>query len=304
MHDVSNAGATMTATLRGGDPAPVLASVQPDTVNNDVTSVDLAVTGSGFFHGATVRFAQPGTTDLAIRKVEWIDHDLLRVQINPRGRSGLWDLLLTNADGQKDTLTNALFVNHLVAAALAEAHLTVEPGRGVRLRFRLVDLADGESPRVERAPAGRDAWVVPSEAVLAAEGGGWYRFEDPSVAPGDRWRYRILLVDPSGSRQLWAEEIAVVPLALRLEQNRPNPFNPNTIIAFSLPERTRVRLEVLDVRGRRVRRLHDGVLPAGEHRARWDGRDDRGRPVASGIYLYRLEVPGHRPMVRKMVLLR
>lgn len=69
----------------------------------------------------------------------------------------------------------------------------------------------------------------------------------------------------------------------------PNPFNPRTTIAFALPDAQRVRLEIYDLTGRRVRRLLTGDLPAGRHQVHWQGLDDTGRRVASGPYLYRLQ---------------
>ncbi len=87
----------------------------------------------------------------------------------------------------------------------------------------------------------------------------------------------------------------------RLEQNRPNPFNPHTEIRYSLSERGRVRLDVYDVHGRAIRRLVDREQSAGEHRATWAGTDDRGRPVASGVYLYRLSTNGYQE-TRKLVV--
>jgi len=65
----------------------------------------------------------------------------------------------------------------------------------------------------------------------------------------------------------------------------PNPFNPATEIRFSLPGRDRIALRIHDARGRLVRRLVTGTLPAGDHAVRWRGDDDAGRPVASGTYL-------------------
>ncbi|MBN1886321.1 MAG: S8 family serine peptidase [Candidatus Krumholzibacteriota bacterium] len=88
-----------------------------------------------------------------------------------------------------------------------------------------------------------------------------------------------------------------------LSQNVPNPFNPSTAIRFSLRERSPVRLAVYDVGGRLVGLLVDGTLSAGPHEVRWDGRDRHGRAVASGIYFYRLAVPGEA-VTRKMTLLR
>jgi hypothetical protein len=92
------------------------------------------------------------------------------------------------------------------------------------------------------------------------------------------------------------------PAALALEQNIPNPFNPATSIAFQLPTDGVTRLEVLDIRGRRVRGLLEGTLSSGRHVVRWDGTDDAGRSAASGTYFYRLTTE-QGLKTRKMVLL-
>jgi hypothetical protein len=88
---------------------------------------------------------------------------------------------------------------------------------------------------------------------------------------------------------------------VRLEQNVPNPFNPNTTIRYVLPERSMVRLDVYDLAGRRVRSLVREEQDAGEHAVTWNGTDERGRSIAGGTYLYRLHT-GRRVLSRKMVL--
>ncbi len=89
-----------------------------------------------------------------------------------------------------------------------------------------------------------------------------------------------------------------------LRGNHPNPFNPKTTIAYDLPEPARVRLEIYDVAGRRVRTLIDGAtVAAGLHAEPWDGRSDDGQQLASGVYLYRLEVDGG-VLTKRMVLLK
>ena len=72
---------------------------------------------------------------------------------------------------------------------------------------------------------------------------------------------------------------------LTLGANYPNPFNPTTSIELSLAADGEVTLEILDARGRLVRVLHAGGLAAGRHVLRWDGCDERGRPLGSGVYL-------------------
>ena len=85
--------------------------------------------------------------------------------------------------------------------------------------------------------------------------------------------------------------------------NSPNPFNPLTEVAFTLAHDALARLTVHDLRGRLVRTLADGRLPAGAHDVRWDGRDEAGRGVASGTYLLRLAADGVRQET-KMLLVR
>lgn len=88
-----------------------------------------------------------------------------------------------------------------------------------------------------------------------------------------------------------------------LMQNMPNPFNPKTAIFFELAEDQRVRIRIYGADGRRLRNLLDEQRGAGRWEVSWDGLDDRGRSMPSGIYLYRLEAGDYIEM-RKMVLLR
>jgi hypothetical protein len=78
----------------------------------------------------------------------------------------------------------------------------------------------------------------------------------------------------------------------RLRHNYPNPFNPQTTIAFELTIPGRVKLEVFDVSGGLVTTLVDDDMEAGPHNVSWQGRDRSGRPVSSGVYFYRLSAPG------------
>jgi len=100
-----------------------------------------------------------------------------------------------------------------------------------------------------------------------------------------------------------AEAGTGVPTHYELAHNYPNPFNPSTRIRFALPRREHVQIAIHDVLGRRIKTLVDATLPAGRHAATWDGTDEAGQPVASGVYFYRLHTDGFTK-VRKMMLLR
>jgi hypothetical protein len=98
-----------------------------------------------------------------------------------------------------------------------------------------------------------------------------------------------------------------VPRAFTLYQNYPNPFNPSTTISFdigeNLDEGQQASLNIYDIRGRLVRRLIDFGLCSGSHKVNWDGRDERGEPVSSGIYIYSLKAGGTN-FTRKMILMK
>jgi hypothetical protein len=94
-----------------------------------------------------------------------------------------------------------------------------------------------------------------------------------------------------------------VPAVTRLLPSAPNPFLAGTTVSFDLAQDEPVRLEVFGVDGRRVRVLTDEHLPAGNYQVSWNGRDDRGRDVASGIYLIRFQA-GQKSASNRVVRLR
>ena len=96
---------------------------------------------------------------------------------------------------------------------------------------------------------------------------------------------------------------ASLPVRFALEPNAPNPFNPETLIRYALPGASRVRLEIFNIAGQRVRTLVEEQQPAGTHSAVWDGRDTEGRQAAGGVYFYRLTAGGGEA-VRRMVLVK
>ncbi len=99
------------------------------------------------------------------------------------------------------------------------------------------------------------------------------------------------------------DEQSTLPTEFRLEQNYPNPFNPTTKIPFALPKGSDVTLEVFNILGQRVRTLCDGYRSPGEHVIEFDGLNDNGTSIASGLYFYRLNA-GDVTTTRKMTLLK
>ncbi|MCL2064557.1 MAG: S8 family serine peptidase [Candidatus Cloacimonetes bacterium] len=94
-----------------------------------------------------------------------------------------------------------------------------------------------------------------------------------------------------------------LPLVTELLSNFPNPFNPETTISFNIAEESIVSIDIFNIRGQRVRRLYEGFSERGTHAVVWNGRDDNGRDLGSGLYFYQL-VAGEIVQTRRMVLLK
>jgi len=121
-----------------------------------------------------------------------------------------------------------------------------------------------------------------------------------------------LRANAESARQMWREIVATsvednnspdLPTAFSLEPNFPNPFNPSTEISFQLPRASRVTIEVYDLLGRRVLTLIDKLQPAGRHTVRWNGTNESGALVQSGVYLYRMATAGF-VQTHKMLLVK
>jgi hypothetical protein len=104
------------------------------------------------------------------------------------------------------------------------------------------------------------------------------------------------------------DQTLVVPTEYALNQNYPNPFNPLTTIDYQLPERAEVELVIFNILGQKINTLLKGKKEAGYHSQIWNAKDQFGKPVASGLYIYRLEAKGISGrkfvQVKKMVVLK
>lgn len=118
-----------------------------------------------------------------------------------------------------------------------------------------------------------------------------YRYEDSDVEAGSAYSYQLVALSRDGELLLSAPlavQVQALPTEYSLSQNYPNPFNPSTKIEFSVPETARLRLIIFNTAGQKVRTLVSEQLEPGRYVYEWDGRDENGNRVASGVYLYRL----------------
>jgi len=97
---------------------------------------------------------------------------------------------------------------------------------------------------------------------------------------------------------------SIPPKELSLGQNYPNPFNPLTAIPVSIPVITEIKLKIYDILGKEVKTLYAGSLTPGRHFFHWNGRDERGNTLATGVYFYRLSTSTGMVLTHKMILLK
>jgi len=121
----------------------------------------------------------------------------------------------------------------------------------------------------------------------------------PNISANRYFEYKYGDITLSAS-----EDVKIIPSEFELKQNYPNPFNSETKIIFNLPVKSNVKLEIFNILGQKVRILIDNsIINAGKHILYWDGLNNNGNKVASGVYIYRM-IAGKYTKSKKMVLIK
>ncbi|MBI2427229.1 MAG: cellulase family glycosylhydrolase [Ignavibacteriales bacterium] len=131
----------------------------------------------------------------------------------------------------------------------------------------------------------------------ASSTGGWS--VSVLTESGQLMRNKIRSTNPALPAEVDSSEQS--PLRYEVRQNSPNPFNYSTSIQFDLPEETTVQVTVYNIIGQEIKRLVDGTQQRGSHTLRWDGKNDAGTIVPSGVYFYSLTTASSRVFVRKLL---
>lgn len=225
-------------------------------------------------------------------------------QLTTDGANGA---LITWRDMRQDTV-GAVYAMRIRAdgqtvATLLQSWAAHAEGTDVLLEWTLSEIDDDARFYVLRAEAESGLYKELTSVVIQWNGLS-FACIDSSCEPSASYRYRVGIETVGIRRILFeTEALTIPPSMLALHQNYPNPFNPSTFIEYSLSERIHVALEVFDIAGRRIAILVNEEQPAGPHSARWDGKNERGVEVSSGVYLCRLTA-GKDTIQRKMVILR
>ncbi len=217
-----------------------------------------------------------------------------------------------NSDGRDDLLyfvapdtIGVLLQQGPIETFLQGFAVRLEGSEAARLEWEVSSPVDCEAFRVSRSAG--EGFFAPIASIDADPLKDTYNYTDTYISElsGRDVTYRLEVLYTDGSSTVLAEKIVTVPRAeLALHQNYPNPFNPGTVLSFTLPGQANVTLDIYEVSGRLVRRLVDGEeMEAGPREIFWDGSNEAGRPVASGVYYCRLTA-GKETVTRKLVLTR
>ena len=201
---------------------------------------------------------------------------------------------------------NAMWVYHPeepVAAQLQSFSTDVD-GSGIAVRWSLSQMDESTRFRITRTALHESpAALVDDDPDLVREGLS-FTYVDADVEPGGRYEYLVERSGSDGWHTLFESGAVSMPGAqLALHPNYPNPFNPTTAIAYSVPARGQVVIQVFDVSGTMVRTLLNEEQEPGRHTIHWNGLNDQGNPVASGTYFCRLTA-SKLTLSQKMLLLR
>jgi len=191
------------------------------------------------------------------------------------------------------------------APALLQAFSISTVSTGIKITWNTLDGFPISRFNIYRKPMPDGEFEIITPDGITASSTRKYEYTDRDVICGKTYQYRLTALKADGDEMVLTEKTieVVMPEAVELYQNIPNPFNPSTTIRFITPERERVELSIYDLSGRLVVKLINNTLEKGEHKVVWRGLDAHGRPVSSGVYFYRLKV-GKKVITRKMVLLR
>jgi hypothetical protein len=173
-------------------------------------------------------------------------------------------------------------------------------GNGVEVSWHLQSDEAMDSYTLYRREGKSERIAIANAPVQGVDGS----YLDSSVKPGTTYHYELLIRTSDGDEyRSPVATIATAALGVTLYQNVPNPFNPVTTIRYDLPTAERVQLWIVDVSGRRVRTLVDELQTPGSRDVVWNGHDDEGSAVASGVYFSVLEA-GKQRLTKKLVLLK
>ncbi len=205
-------------------------------------------------------------------------------------------------------ITTALFRDigwfPMVTATTLAEFLAEGRDDGIQLRWRFSEPGDVLATRVERGSSAQGPWTTLPLAMTITD--THVEAFDADAPVGQTSYYRLGYQDAGGSWYttglVFAARRGSVASTLQLSAPTPNPTTRGSVVTFSVPTITQVRLTVCDASGRRIRTLQDGSMMPGQYSRTWDGRTDRDTQAAAGVYFYHLETSDGAKMQRVAIV--
>lgn len=268
---------------------------------------DIIVPDAGFYNDVgrlgVLRGLGNGTFEQAVFQDTWFGATgVSTADLNEDGRIDVAVATQGNLDTQEDYISVLLNCSPCTPTAIEVALLEVRSDEsGVHIRWNVHE-PDGSTATLERRTRSEE-WAIRAQLLIT---GSLLEANDPEVSPGERYAYRLVIHSPEGeitTPEFWVDAAgSALPHALVLSQPSPNPSGGTISMRLGLPREGSADLAVFDVSGRLVARVANSRRVAGWHDLSWDGRDQAGRPVASGTYFLRLTAGSS--VTRRFVVLR
>ncbi len=229
--------------------------------------------------------------------------DQFNLAVTTDGEGGAIVVWQDNRNSNWDIYAQRITIDGDVTAAMLQGFNASYNGATIRVTWTLAEARKGMEFFIARRNLS-DGRLEEMLYPAIVRDGLTFTFNDESFNPGETYSYRVDVADEDGRRILFETESITTPaVSVRLYQNHPNPFNPQTTIRFSIAEPAHVSLSIYDSAGRLVRVLVDEERKAKVYNELWDGRDRNGNAVTSGVYFYQLR-SGSFTGTKKMILLR
>ncbi len=280
----------------GRSPVSLASSLNPSDAGDNVEFAATVAPGTG-----TVQFRDGSTvlgTSTLVSGTALYDTNLLSPGSHPMSAYYSGDSL--NIGGPSPVLIQ--FVNSPTATLLAMFVADPQPD-GIEIRWQLGQPGQYTSSVLERADAGTDAWSAVSAPAKTVDGVSTVL--DADVVAGSAYTYRLRVTRQDGSTQTLGQlnaTAAQVVTAFALGPVSPNPATGPVAVSFAVPRTSAVQVSLLDVQGREVATLAEGVHSPGVYQVTWTGEGTRG-PAPAGVYFVRYQTPG-RTFTRRLVLER
>ena len=176
---------------------------------------------------------------------------------------------------------------------------------GVDLNWRTASEQDNLGFNLYRSTHREGDYTQINDMMIPSNTLGEYSYKDVNILSGTRYYYKLEDINISGANGVYGPILAelTLPTDFALSQNYPNPFNPETTIKYQIPNNSQVYLSIYNVIGQEVRVLINQELSAGYHSVVWDGRDNHGNLVTSGVYYFRIKADSYTDL-KKMIFMK